>query len=92
MEYLNIPQEIFQMPLYIRDDKVDALATQLQRETNASSKTEAVRIALLHELERNRARKPLRERVAVFQAQAAALGPSDPNFNMKAFMDEAWED
>ncbi len=81
------------MPLYIRDDEVDALAKKLQRETDASSKTEAVRNALLHELERNRARKPLRERIAVLQAQAAAvLGPLDPNFDMKAFMDEMWED
>ena len=80
------------MPLYIRDDEVDALATKLQRETNAPSKTEAVRTALLHELERNRVRKPLRERIAVLQAQAAALGPFDPDFDMKAFMDEMWED
>ncbi|OHV86943.1 type II toxin-antitoxin system VapB family antitoxin [Mesorhizobium sp. ORS 3428] len=80
------------MPLYIRDDEVDALATKLQRETNAPSKTEAVRIALLHELERNRARKPPRGRIALLQAQSAALGPSDPNFDMKAFMDQMWED
>ncbi|TPN50465.1 histidinol dehydrogenase [Mesorhizobium sp. B1-1-4] len=80
------------MPLYIRDDEVDALATKLQRETNAPSKTEAVRTALLHELERSRARKPLRERIAVLQAQAAALGPSDTTFDVKAFMDEMWED
>lgn len=80
------------MPLYIRDDAVDALATELQRETNAPSKTEAVRTALLHELERNRVRKPLRDRIAVLQAKYAALGPSDPNFDMKAFTDEMWED
>ncbi|MER9234868.1 type II toxin-antitoxin system VapB family antitoxin [Mesorhizobium sp. M0622] len=80
------------MPLYIRDDEVDALATKLQRETNAPSKTEAVRTALLHELERNRARKPLRDRIAVLQAKYAALGPSDPTFDMKAFTDEMWED
>ncbi|TPJ58723.1 type II toxin-antitoxin system VapB family antitoxin [Mesorhizobium sp. B2-6-1] len=80
------------MPLYIRDDEVDALATKLQRETNAPSKTEAVRTALLHELERSRARKPLRERIAVLQAQEAALGPSDTTFDIKAFMDEMWED
>ncbi|MER8367187.1 type II toxin-antitoxin system VapB family antitoxin [Mesorhizobium sp. M0119] len=80
------------MPLYIRDDEVDALAAKLQRETNAPSKTEAVRTALLHELERNRARKPLRDRIAALQARYAALGPSDPNFDMKAFTDEMWED
>ncbi len=80
------------MPLYIHDKEVDALATKLQREINAASKTDAVRIALLHELERNHARKPLRDRIAVWQEKCAALGPSDPNFDMKAFTDEAWED
>ncbi|SIT58755.1 conserved hypothetical protein [Mesorhizobium prunaredense] len=80
------------MPLYIRDKEVDALATKLQHEINAASKTEAVRIALLHELERNHARKPLRDRIAVLQEKCAALGPSDPTFDMKAFTDEAWED
>ncbi|CAH2396325.1 hypothetical protein MES4922_160140 [Mesorhizobium ventifaucium] len=38
------------MPLDIRDKVVDALATKLQREINVASKTEAVRIALLHDL------------------------------------------
>ncbi|ESY80000.1 histidinol dehydrogenase [Mesorhizobium sp. LNHC221B00] len=80
------------MPLYIRDDEVDALATKLQRETNASSKTEAVRIALVHELERNRATVPLRDRIARLQAEARKLGLPNPDFDMKKFTDEMWED
>lgn len=80
------------MPLYIRDDEVDALATRLQRETNAPSKTEAVRIALVHELERNRAMVPLRDRIARLQAEARKLGLPNPDFDMKKFTDEMWED
>ena len=80
------------MPLYIRDDEVDALATRLQRETNAPSKTEAVRIALVHELERNRAAVPLRHRIARLQDKARKLGLPNPDFDMKKFTDEMWED
>ena len=80
------------MPLYIRDDEVDALATRLQRETNASSKTEAVRIALVHELERNCAAVPLRDRIAQLQDKARKLGLPNPDFDMKKFTDEMWED
>ena len=80
------------MPLYIRDDEVDALATRLQRETNAPSKTEAVRIALVHELERNRAAVPLRDRMASLQDKAKKIGLPNPDFDMKKFTDEMWED
>lgn len=76
------------MPLYIRDDEVDALAAKLQRETNAPSKTEAVRTALIHELERNRAKVPLRD----LQAEAKKIGLPNPEFDMKKFTDEMWED
>ena len=80
------------MPLYIRDDEVDALAAKLQRETNAPSKTEAVRTALVHELERNRTKVPLRDRIARLQAEAAKIGLPNPDFDMKKFTDEMWED
>ncbi|MBW8908324.1 MAG: type II toxin-antitoxin system VapB family antitoxin [Mesorhizobium sp.] len=80
------------MPLYIRDDEVDALATELQRETNAPSKTEAVRAALRHELERHRAKVPLSDRIAKLQTEAKKLGLPNPDFNMKKFTDELWED
>ncbi|WP_353824271.1 type II toxin-antitoxin system VapB family antitoxin [Mesorhizobium sp.] len=66
------------MPLYIRDDEVDALAAKLQREINAASKTEAVRIALLHELERNHARKPLRDRIACCRRSVPRCGRPIP--------------
>ncbi|MDX8456608.1 type II toxin-antitoxin system VapB family antitoxin [Mesorhizobium sp. VK9D] len=80
------------MPLYIRDDEVDALAAKLQRETNAPSKTEAVRTALIHELERNRAKVPLRDRIVRLQTEAKKIGLPNPDFDMKKFTDEMWED
>ncbi|TIL43383.1 type II toxin-antitoxin system VapB family antitoxin [Mesorhizobium sp.] len=78
------------MSLYIRDNEVDALARQLQSAIKAPTKTEAVRIALKRELERANAVLPLSERIKKYQDAASALGPNDPTFDMKKFMDEAW--
>lgn len=79
------------MALYIRDDEVDALAKQVQVATKASSKTEAVRSALKHELERVRKEVPLKERIRKYQEAARAMGPDDPDLDMKKFMDEMWD-
>lgn len=79
------------MPLYIRDDDVDALAVELQIKTGASTKTEAVRNALRHELDRVAAEIPLRERLAVLREKAKAHGLPNPDFDMKRFSDELWE-
>ncbi len=81
------------MPLYIRDDEVDALATELKTVTGAPSKTEAVRVALKDALERNRDNVPLKDRIKVIQNRARELlGPPDPNFNFKKFREELWGD
>lgn len=79
------------MPLYIRDDAVDALADQLRRATGARSKTEAVRAALQAQLEELKRKKPLIERVRDLQARADAIGAADPNFDMKKYTDEMWD-
>jgi antitoxin VapB len=79
------------MPLYIRDDEVDALAVEVQAITGARTKTDAVRIALQHEIERNRRCTPLRERLAAAKAIAQQIGPVDPAFDMKAFTDALWD-
>ena len=79
------------MPLYIRDDEVDALAVKVQAITGARTKTDAVRLALQHEIERNRARKPLRERLGAAKAAAQRIGPVDSAFDMKAFTDALWD-
>lgn len=80
------------MALYIRDNEVDVLARQVQEATNALSKTEAVRIALQNELERVRKAEPLRERIKKLRDAARAMGPGDPNLDLKAYMDEMWGD
>ena len=79
------------MALFIRDNTVDALAAQLQKALKAPSKTEAVRQALQHELDRVQQQRPLRERIAKAQAVAATLGAGDPNFDMKSFTDDMWD-
>jgi antitoxin VapB len=78
------------MPLYIRDDEVDALAAELQALTGAPTKTEAVRRALTNEIQRSREKLPLRDRLAGAIAKARALGPRDAEFDMKSFTDEMW--
>ena len=47
------------MPLYIRNDEVAELARQVQQATNARTLTEAVRLALQHELEREKGKPSL---------------------------------
>ncbi|KKX32928.1 type II toxin-antitoxin system VapB family antitoxin [Rhizobium sp. LC145] len=80
------------MPLYVRDDDVLSLAVELQRLTNAPSKTEAVRRALRHEIERTRNAMPIREKLARARAKAQEIGLGDPDFDMKKYTDEMWGD
>lgn len=79
------------MSLYIRDDKVDELANEVMRRLGTKTKTEAVRVALENELKRTGEKLSLAERIKPLQDRIAALGPNDPNFDEKAFMDEMWE-
>lgn len=78
------------MSLYIRDDAVDALAARVQEATGARTKTEAVRLALEHELERVNAQKSFAERNAEAFALADRLGLPNPDFDQKRFSDEMW--
>ena len=80
------------MPLYIRDDTVDALADQVRIATGARNKTEAVRAALQAQLEAEKKKKSLVELVHELQTWADAIGEADPNFDMKKFSDDMWED
>lgn len=80
------------MPLYIRDDGVAALAEQVRKALGAATKTEAVKTALLRELEHARAKPSLGERLAPAIALARSIGPKDPAFDMKAFTDEMWDE
>lgn len=78
------------MALYIRDDEVNVLAARLQAMLKAPSKTEAVRTALRHELERARAEVPLMERIHKLQEETKKLGLPNHDFDMKKYMDEMW--
>lgn len=86
------------MPLYIRDSEVDALAARLQAVTKVRTKTEAVRLALEHELQRLSENSPLPGRLAkaiemirAIRRDAAAQGlKGTDDFDMKAFTDEMW--
>jgi antitoxin VapB len=79
------------MPLYIRDDEVDELATRLQHLTGTPTKTQVVRQALEREISRLEAARPLGERIAKSMAIADAMGSGRSDFDMKAFTDEMWE-
>jgi antitoxin VapB len=74
--------------IHVRDNDVDALAAELQKLTKARTKTEAVRLALQHEIERSHVSVPL----AKLQERATAIGLPNPKFDMKKFTDEMWSD
>ncbi len=80
------------MPLYIRDDFVDDLAKRFMKLTGAKSKTDAVRKALLAQIDAEANRKPLLERLEPIFLKADELGDKDPNFDMKSYTDDMWGD
>ncbi len=79
------------MPLYIRDDEVDELATKLQNLIGTTTKTQVVRQALEREISRLEAARPLEEMIARSMALADAMGAGESDFDMKAFTDKMWE-
>ncbi len=80
------------MPLYIRDDSVDALARTVMKATGARNKTEAVRAALQARLESVRKKQPLIEHIREIRSMADEIGPPDPTFDMKTFSNDMWGD
>lgn len=81
------------MALYIKDPKVDTLAEQVRISLGARTKTDAVRAALQHELERGSSQVPLREKLADLRARARKqLGPPVVGVDMKKLMDDLWEE
>ena len=79
------------MPLYIRDDTVDDLAAKVMKATGAPTKTEAVRNALIAQLETEQNKKPMIDRLREIQAKADQIGPVDPDFDHKKYTDEMWD-
>ena len=78
------------MPLYVKDQEVDRLAEKLST-LRKVSKTEAVRQALTHELERAEGEPTLVERAKAFihdlDTKYPKVGPSAD----KAFIDSLYE-
>lgn len=73
------------MPLNIRDEEVNQLAEQLAGLTG-TTKTQAVKIALEHELRRTRNQTPLWERLRPFRQRIAAYPDTGVAID-KAFFD-----
>ena len=65
------------MPLYIRDDEVAGLARQVQVAAGCKTVTEAVRLALHHELDRLRDSLPLSLRLGKALAIADDIESAD---------------
>ncbi|MRN43458.1 MULTISPECIES: type II toxin-antitoxin system VapB family antitoxin [unclassified Brucella] len=81
------------MPLFIKDDSVDRMAEQLRLRIGARTKTDAVRMAIMHELERVESQIPLRDKLAALRERARErLGPPVHGVDMKKLMDELWEE
>jgi len=79
------------MPLYVKDVEVDRLAGRLAA-LHRISKTEAVRRALLHELEREGEETSLVERGMAFARALRAGAPGKGAPVDKAFIDSLYED
>ncbi|WAP71057.1 type II toxin-antitoxin system VapB family antitoxin [Jiella pelagia] len=75
----------------VSDSTIDELAEEVRRATNAENTTEAIKLALMHELERLQRQRSFEERNAEVMAMADALGATDPQFDLKRFSDEMWK-
>ncbi|MBD3847391.1 MULTISPECIES: type II toxin-antitoxin system VapB family antitoxin [Bosea] len=76
------------MPLYIKDPEVDKLTAELVGLTR-TSKVEAVKAALKHEIAHRKGSLPMRDRLAKSLAMARAAGPFAPG-DHKRETDEMW--
>ena len=76
------------MPLYIKDPEIDRLTEELISITK-TSKVDAVRDALKHEIAKRTAALPVRERLAKSLAMAREAGPFAPG-NHKQETDDMW--
>ncbi|WP_226622978.1 type II toxin-antitoxin system VapB family antitoxin [Brucella anthropi] len=78
------------MPLYIKDPEIDRLTEELISITK-TSKVDAVRDALKHEIAKRKAALPVRERLAKSLAMAREAGPFAPGSH-KQETDDMWGD
>ena len=76
------------MPLYIKDPEVDKLIAELVGLTG-TSKIEAIKTALMHEIAHRKSALPMRDRLAKSLAMAKVAGPFAPG-DHKCGTDEMW--
>lgn len=76
------------MGLFIKDEAVDHMATEVQALMGVKTKTEAVRSALADKLAALKPKRDIKAALESAWALAEAMGPSDTDLDMKAFMDE----
>ena len=79
------------MPLYVKDPDIGRMAERLAS-LRQVSKTEAVRQALQHELDREQGKPSLVEKAVAFvQALKARSRPAEPGAADKAFIDSLYD-
>ncbi|WJH38609.1 type II toxin-antitoxin system VapB family antitoxin (plasmid) [Aliirhizobium terrae] len=78
------------MPLYIKDPEVDKLTAELINLTK-TSKVDAVKAALRHEIASRKNKLPVRERLAKTLAMAKEAGPM-VHLDHKQLTDEMWSE
>jgi antitoxin VapB len=76
------------MPLYIKDETVNQLAVLVMETIGAESKTEAVRKALIAQLNAVKQKRLLLESVRDLQDKVDLIGPIDPDFDQKTISNE----
>jgi antitoxin VapB len=74
------------MAFHVRDPETDEMVRRLASEKGVGL-TEAVKLAVRHELERNTAKKPMLERIRKIQAEVARWPDTGLKAD-KAFFDE----
>ncbi|MQT13118.1 type II toxin-antitoxin system VapB family antitoxin [Segnochrobactrum spirostomi] len=78
------------MVVRIEDAEIEALAERFRAHVGAATIVEAIGLALRTALRGGEQRPPLAQRLRRAIALADAMGPSDPTFDAKPFMDDMW--
>ncbi|MFN8683761.1 type II toxin-antitoxin system VapB family antitoxin [Paracoccus sp. P2] len=78
------------MAIHIKGDEIDALLVRYCAMTGQTNKSEAVRQALMAQINALSARESLSTRVGKVQAKAAAAGFVSTGEDLKPFFDEQW--
>lgn len=74
------------------ESEISRVAQKLMEVTGAESEPEAILGALRFQLRCFENSLPLLERLRPILDRADALGPGDPDFDMKTYLDELWGD